>query len=62
MNTSIAMILSAAALFLAGCSAGPSGLETVDNSQRGAASYAPDYSQHLNNPFDNSRTSGIGRY
>ncbi|HEX8680303.1 MAG TPA: hypothetical protein VF683_10105 [Chthoniobacterales bacterium] len=61
MKISLAMLACAVAL-LVGCSSGPSGLETVDNSRRGPAAYAPDYSQHLNNPFDNSRTSGMGRY
>ncbi len=62
MKTPLAMLLCAVALFVGGCAHGPSGLETVDNSERGPAAYQPNYTQHLNNPYDNSPTSGIGRY
>lgn len=45
------IIANAAALFLVGCAGAGSGLETVDNSERGPAAYSPDYTQHLNPPY-----------
>jgi PBP1b-binding outer membrane lipoprotein LpoB len=62
MKIYLTIIASAVAALFAGCSAGPSGLESYDTSQRGPAAYAPDYTQHLNSPFEDPRRAPGTRY
>lgn len=58
MKIFLTALACSVALSFAGCVSGPSGLETVDHSQRGPAPYSPDYTQHLNSPFNTSHRYG----
>ena len=60
MKISISTVGFAALLVLSGCAG--SGLESYDTSERGPAPYAPNYTQHLNSPYENPRTAPGGRY
>ena len=60
MKLSLYLLGCGVALLFAGCAG--SGLETYDNTQRGPAGYAPNFTQHLNNPYEDPRRAPGGRY